>query len=434
MALLSYTQFLNEKLQFNTSWIFEKTLNEGGAYGHLNHPFEDMELTMGDFKEMILATVHGLFTPANFVTEKTDGQNLMFSWKDGKLIGARNKGHLKNFGENALDINGIIDMFKGRGEIEDAFRAAMSDLSTAISKLRDEDKILIFNNGERFASVEVITPRTQNVIPYGQDMLVFHGVLTYNPEGNPVDNDKEAGVLLGKLIKDANADVQSRFYIRGPKSVESLPLPNAGELEKKFISKLNGIVSEAGIKWSSTLGDYVAAMGKMQLSKMIADAGQTILPDFIDPLVRRLYFDDKSYKVTSIKKDLGTAADWFIELEKTAGSKLKKEIIKPVEYLFLEVGTTFLKNINTFLAANPTDATLAMRQEIENAIKQIQASNDTAKIEKLNRELERIAAVGGLDSIVPSEGITFVWKDKLYKYTGVFAPINQLRGMLVYSK
>jgi hypothetical protein len=175
-------------------------------------------------------------------------------------------------------------------------------------------------------------------------------------------------------------------------------------------------------------------MGKMQLSKMIADAGQTILPDFIDPLVRRLYFDDKSYKVPSIKKDLGTAADWFIELEKTTGPKLKKEIIKPVEYLFLEVGTTFLRNINTFLAANPTDATLAMRQEIENAIKQIQANNDTAKIEKLNRELERIAAVGGLDSIVPSEGITFVWKDKLYKYTGIFAPINQLRGMLVYSK
>jgi hypothetical protein len=434
MALLSYTQFLNEKLQFNTSWIFESVLNEGGAYGHLNHPFEDMELTMEDFKEMILATVHGLFTPENFITEKTDGQNLMFSWKDGELIGARNKGHLKNFGEKALDINGIVEMFKGRGEIEVAFRTAMEDLSGAISKLRDEDKILLFNNGEKFGSVEVITPRTQNVIPYGQDMLVFHGILTYNQAGEPIDNDKEAGNILGNLIKAANADVQSTFYVRGPKNIESIPLPNAGELEKKFIGKINELVQNAGIKWDSTLGDYVAAMGKMQLSKMIKDAGHTILPDFVDLLVKRLYFDDKSYKVPNIKKDLGTAADWYIELEKTEGAKLKKEIIKPVEYLFLEVGTTFLKNINTFLAANPTEATLTMRQEIENAIKQIQASNDTVKIEKLNRELERIAAVGGLDSIVPSEGITFVWKGKQYKYTGIFAPINQLRGMLVYSK
>jgi hypothetical protein len=84
MALLSYTQFLNEKLHFNTSWIFEKLLNEGGAYGHLNHPFEDMELTMGDFKEMILATVHGLFTPENFITEKClSGDSLVTLEKNG---------------------------------------------------------------------------------------------------------------------------------------------------------------------------------------------------------------------------------------------------------------------------------------------------------------------------------------------------------------
>ncbi len=32
------------------------------------------------------------------VTEKLDGQNIMVSWKDGKLIAARNKGHIKNDG------------------------------------------------------------------------------------------------------------------------------------------------------------------------------------------------------------------------------------------------------------------------------------------------------------------------------------------------
>ncbi|HRT03427.1 MAG TPA: hypothetical protein P5513_05765 [Candidatus Diapherotrites archaeon] len=31
-------------------------------------------------------------------TMKYDGQNINVSWKNGKLIGARNKGHMKNFG------------------------------------------------------------------------------------------------------------------------------------------------------------------------------------------------------------------------------------------------------------------------------------------------------------------------------------------------
>ena len=41
-------------------------------------------------------------------------------------------------------------------------------------------------------------------------------------------------------------------------------------------------------------------------------------------------------------------------------------------------------------------------------------------------------AIGGLKSDVPTEGITFVFKGKLYKYTGAFAPANQILGMLKF--
>ena len=61
MKLFSYQQFLNESAQ---------PLNEGGAYGHLHHPFEDFGLTMGDLQKMIDTTVHGAFGPENFMMEK----------------------------------------------------------------------------------------------------------------------------------------------------------------------------------------------------------------------------------------------------------------------------------------------------------------------------------------------------------------------------
>ena len=85
-------------------------------------------MTFSDFKTLIINTLQGKLDSEGAVTEKTDGQNIMVSWKGGKLIAARNKGHIKNHGAGALDINGIKSMFAGRGDIEKAFVYAMRDL------------------------------------------------------------------------------------------------------------------------------------------------------------------------------------------------------------------------------------------------------------------------------------------------------------------
>jgi len=45
----------------------------------------------------------------------------MVSWKEGKLVTARNKGQLKNFGANSMDTSGVASKFAGRGDIKDAF-------------------------------------------------------------------------------------------------------------------------------------------------------------------------------------------------------------------------------------------------------------------------------------------------------------------------
>ena len=107
----------------------------GGAYGHMNHPFDDKELTFKDLKKIIELGLSGNLDREDNVTEKTDGQNLMISWKDGKLIAARNKGHLKNKGKTALSIKDVESKFKGRGDIRDAFVYAMRDLSKAVGAL-----------------------------------------------------------------------------------------------------------------------------------------------------------------------------------------------------------------------------------------------------------------------------------------------------------
>ena len=59
-------------------------------------------------------------------------------------------------------------------------------------------------------------------------------------------------------------------------------------------------------------------------------------------------------------------------------------------------------------------------------------SKEPKVLNTLKVQLDRLNAIGGLKSVVPSEGITFVFKGKLYKYTGAFAPANQILGMLKF--
>jgi hypothetical protein len=416
------------------SFSHDQSIFEGGAYGHLNHPFEDIGLTFLDLEEMLMATVNGAFGPENFVMEKTDGQNLMISWKNGRLIAARNKSHLKNAGAAALDAKGIRDLYIGRGDIEIAYNAAMEDLTAALSSLSTSDQKALFDDGRKFASVEIITPITQNTVPYGQNLLVFHGVVEYDVDGNLISEDKEAGRTLGKLIAAVNAAVQKTFFVRGPQDISTKPLPNTKARASYYKKKLSDIMKESGCSQTSTIGDYALGMGRnliLREAKMV----KINLPEIaIDGLARRIADIDKSYSVSQIKRDLGENVTWYIDSEKKMAKRWKREVYAPLESIFLEIGTEMMKNMSSFLSANPTQAAEDMRKEIDSAIAKIRTNGDETDVEKLEHELSRVAAAGGLESIVPTEGITFLFKGKLYKYTGIFMAIHQIRSMLAYKK
>ena len=48
--------------------------------------------------------------------------------------------------------------------------------------------------------------------------------------------------------------------------------------------------------------------------------------------------------------------------------------------------------------------------------------------------MAKLKAMGGMDAIVPSEGLVFKYKGNNYKLTGAFAPLNQILGIIKYGK
>jgi len=422
---------LTEKINLDSE---VKLLLEGGAYGHLNHPFDDKNLTFSDFKTLIINTLQGKLDSEGAVTEKTDGQNIMVSWKGGKLIAARNKGHIKNHGAGALDINGIKNMFAGRGDIEKAFVYAMRDLQKAVGGLSDAQKNKIFDEGKKFMSLEVIYPKTANVIPYDKSLLQFHGTIEYDSAGSPIGEDRGSARVLAGMIKQINQDVQKAFKIEKP-FISKLPqVKDFSKRQSYFLGKLNKLQNEFNLKGNNTLSEYHQAYWMEYIYNAGKQFKYNVPNNILVKLTRRWAFLDKSYKIPQIRKDIKNEKflNWILKTDKMDLKGLQKKHIRDWEVLFFELGAEILKNLSDFIAANPDKAAQQIRKDLVKAVSKVKTSKDPKVLNTLKTQLDRLKAIGGLKSVVPSEGITFVFKGKLYKYTGAFAPANQILGMLKF--
>ena len=402
------------------SSAFKESLNEGGAYGHMSHPFDDMDLTFGDLKNIIRGALTGNL---ELTREKTDGQALAISWKNGRLIAARNKGNLANAGANAMGIEDVASKFAGRGGLTDAYNFAMRDLSAAIQSLSEPQRKKIFDEGKCFMNLEVIWPTSVNVIPYGQALLVFHNTTCYDEKGVAIGANQGAATMLAGMIKQVNADVQSKYTIQGPPVTE---LPKKEELsskQTKYLTQLQKLQFEFQLSDKAGVSEYHQAWwenfvnkSKVKLQKLEKEA-----------LVRRWAFGDKSFRLNTIAdKD---AQKWAMDNDKVNVQKQQKENVRQFEEIFLGVGADVLSFMGSVLTVNPDEAVRSMKDRLKSTADKVRGSGDPSKIAKLKMELERLASIGGKNKIVPNEGIVFVYKGSTYKLTGTFAPLNQILGI-----
>ena len=407
----------------------------GGAYGHMSHPFDDKDLTFGDLKKIITLGLSGQLNREDNVTEKTDGQNLMVSWKDGKLIAARNKGHLKNKGETALDIKAVERKFKGRGAIRDAFVYAMRDLTKAIGALSKKQQDKIFGNGSKFMSLEVMWPASENVVNYDITELIFHGALEYDDSGRVIGQAKDSARMLQGMIKQVNQHIQKHYKISKPNFVDVPKHQDYGRLKKRFLGKLQKLQNTYSLKDNDTFALYHQMYWEEFIHNASKQYGYKITNKILKNLTKRWAFFDKSYKIPQIKKDLKDNPkflDWVLTTDKIDKNRMVKDNMKPFEELFFEVGAEIMKNMDGWLAVNPAKSVQNMRKKLKSAISDIRSGGDLKKLNKLKIQLDRLNAIGGFDAIVPTEGLVFKYNGNIYKFTGAFAPINQITGLMFF--
>jgi hypothetical protein len=424
--ILNFNQFLTERYEVK---LHEQLLLEGGAAGHMSHPFDEHDLTFGDFKKIIEAGLSGNLTFEKEPTEKTDGQNVFATVHDGQVKFARNKTELKN----PMDLSTFKQKFEGHPSklVQDTFQFAAEDLATSLIKLSAKD-LEAFNNGKNFMNMELIYSKNPNVIYYDRDVIQFHGIKITDGEGNIIGNEDKYARSIAKALEDAKVHIGKVFTVIPPQIIQIGKDLNFSENKGKFIAK----VEELKNRYKLTDADEVSKYHEMWWREQIDTNFPTLQQDFKEGLLLRWAYDDKkTLNLRSLDKELGKdQAELIKKFDKEDVKKKYKENIRPFEDLFLELGSIILKNASNFVAANPAAEMQRLHTQIRSEADKIKKGGETAQIDKVMSELERLDRIGGIDSIIPTEGIVFVYKGKTMKLTGTFAAINQLMGIIKYGR
>jgi hypothetical protein len=278
--------------------------------------------------------------------------------------------------------------------------------------------------------MELIYSKNPNVIYYDRDVIQFHGIVETDGEGNQTGKQNVAGDLV-KALKELKSDVQKTFTIIPPQILKLGKDINFDERVGYYEKAINKLRDTYSLSDQDEVKMYHEMWWRSQIEENFAD---------LDPahkeglLLRWAYLDKKTLKLTALKKELTPEQNKAVKDFDGQRNKKYKENILPFENLFLELGADVLKNASNFVAANPDAEKARLHNQIRTEAGKIKKNGDLTQIEKVEKELKRLEGIGGIESIIPTEGVVFKFKGKTFKLTGTFAAINQLMGIIKYGR
>ena len=408
----------------------------GGLGGHLNHLYDDRSMTFDKMMEVIDAASRGELK----AEEKVDGQNLFVSWSEERQIplAARNKGHLKKGGMNAAE---LAAKFAGRGAIEKAYNEAFSTYTKAIKSISPEDRVKIFGQDAiKWYGVEVMSPENPNVILYDEKILrIFsdgHKILDDNKAPQNYDAESDGSLqILDKNLKNMQQATKGEQFKIARRATQKLQALTDDKAAKKAKLEINNAISAVGLSGNNTVEDYLVK----RLNSILKNQADELPEEKISALVSRLLRLKGFPNLNMIKKGLTNDQKQLVNqlTDKVIEKKLMADAIQPIEMANHEFAVELLKTVQSVFILNPEKEVARLRKELSRTVTELEAMATDGNISAEEMDIVRsyLRKIGGLDRVTTSaEGIVFVVDGMSYKFTGNFAPINQVLGILKYGR
>jgi hypothetical protein len=402
------------------------TLLEGGLVGHLQHLYDNKDLTFREIKAILRKASTGRLEK---VSEKMDGMNLVFSYDLSQDAVKVTRG--SDIKAGGMDAAALAAKFAGRGSVEEAFVGAFKVLEGAIGALPAKVKQKVFGpSANRWYSMEIVYTKNPNVINYDSNNLVFHGwpVFKKDKTGNVGMSEDEVGgvdILTQYIERMQKAVDTSGWRVRGPSVVRMRDLSN-GSIYQDTVAKIDEAMSDAGVSDASTMGTYLTALLKEDLAAL------KLPPKVEKMVVARCLGLEGAPSVVDIKKNLSKEDQGKVSAFVKNSPVLLKGYVRPIELAINDFAVEVLKGLGSTLIDDSGKEVDRLRGEVQNAVSAIEASGDETAMSILAQQMTKLKSVENITS--PMEGVVFIYKGNAYKFTGSFAAANQILGLFKYGR
>mgnify|MGYP003345803931 CR=1 FL=1 len=403
----------------------------GGLAGHMYHLYDNPELTFGQIKDIFAKASNGQLVG----TEKTDGLNLFisFSVRDGRARAARNKGNIEKGG---LTPEELAQKYEGRGNIKEAFVSAFNAFEMAAKSLPIDTQIDIFGPDTNiYYNAEVQDPRSPNVVVYDTKTLNIHRV-------GHIEIDKASGKafekdlskqysILEKALTDRQNALSKQAYANNPEyRIQTNSIIKLKELTDKkayneAVNGINKIQASLGLTDNDSIAQYLLTVINNRIEKEIPELEELTKKELLKRMLKA-----KGVTVVTVVKTVPK------EMQATIVPKIKafvdnekqiyKEAIYPIENIVHDFAVEMLRTLKSAFILDNEKEVNRLRAELTRAEQEIKASGDERWMEVLKNQIKKIKTVENITTA--AEGFVFDYNGETYKFTGNFAPLNQILG------
>jgi hypothetical protein len=404
----------------------------GGVAGHLAHLYDNRDLTYNKMAKILSLASTGQL---EFI-EKADGYNIYLGFKDGTTRWARNKGDMSQGGRNMDEL--IAREFAGGESVKKVYVEAFEAFEAAVKSLSKNDIEQIFGpEGEVFYNSEIMGPSAEQLVNYDRNIIAIHhgGHKLYNLETNSVEvvdasaNSKKLDAVIDKFEE---ATTGKSFSVQRTAVAKLKQLGNDEDL-KIALAKIR----KAGLAGQMTIEEYLEVKLRLELDNRLSYFSDQIKQDVIDRILKKTDQNGKPafrgaaqiYK--GFPKEQKTVIGDIIK----EGPSLLSEAIFPIEEAIHDFAVELLKGMESAYILDNHKELARLRRETEQAIKNIVSYTGEGAEEAqgvLAKQLKKIKHHDNINSTV--EGVVFEYEGQLYKFTGNFAPINQILGLFKYGR
>jgi hypothetical protein len=419
----------------------------GGVFGHMSHIYDNPYMTFGQIKDVMNKASAGELQG----TEKTDGQNLFVSYnvKDGTVRAARNKGNIKAGGMTPAE---LLAKFEGRGALTDAFVNSFYAFEEAVESFSDEELLELFGPDTNvYYNAEVMDPGSANVINYDKKTFLIHraGHAAYDREtGKPIPgkSGKDFGERQAAKLQAALERTQDKMSKRDFKvQVNAIRnLEGLGNDEDLMIAleRLDQFMSSVGVNDNDNIGTYIVKSLDKLISEQIPELNRDAKKLLIKRIMEDYYGVIEGEKGPKKVRGLETRQILKVADDPEVNDRVKhlasnypqylKKIIFPIEDIIHDFAVEMLRSLKSAFILDSDEELERQRAEVDKAIKAIEASGNEEAMEILKVQMEKLKNIEGVSSA--AEGFVFDYDGNTYKFTGGFAPMNQILGLFKYGR